>query len=110
MINKGTIALGVLVGTAIGASLGVLLAPEKGKATRKKLTDEAENIKDQISKDFIEVKEDLSKSYTSGKETLEKELDGLSTKASRKTEHVILFLEKQLAILKEKNKKFQNAE
>ena len=110
MINKGTIALGVLVGTAIGASLGVLLAPEKGKATRKKLVDEAENIKEQISKDFVEVKEDLSKSFDSGKETLEKEFKGFGAKASNKTEHIILFLEKQLAILKEKNRKFQKAE
>ena len=110
MINKGTIALGAVVGTAIGASLGVLLAPEKGRATRKKLTDEAENIKEQISKDFVEVKEDLSKTYDSGKETFEKEFKGFATKASYKTEHLISFLEKQLAILKEKNRKFQKVE
>ena len=52
IINKGTIALGVL----LGAAVGVMLAPEKGSKTRQKLKDEAKDIKDKISKDFTEVK------------------------------------------------------
>lgn len=103
MINRGTIALGIL----LGGALGVLFAPDKGIATRQKLKEEAKNIKDQISKDFTEVKEDLTKTAASGKETHEKELGGLASKASYKTESVISFLEKQLAVLKKKNKKLQ---
>jgi len=103
IINKGTIVLGVL----IGAAVGVLLAPDKGSATRDKIKDEAKDIKDQFSKDFAEVKDDLSKTAASGKETFEKELENFASKASYKTENVITFLEKQLAILKEKNKNLQ---
>lgn len=107
MINKGTIALGVILGTAIGASLGVLLAPEKGSDTRQKLKDEAKNVKDQLTKDVTEVKEDIVKSAVSGKEALEKNLENFASNASYKTESAITFLEKLLADLKEKNKKLQ---
>jgi len=103
IINKGTIALGVL----IGAAVGVLLAPDKGSKTRQKLKEEAKDIKEKISEDFTEVKEDLSKTAASGKETLKKGMGEFASKASYKTEHVISFLEKQLAILKEKNKTLQ---
>ena len=103
IINKGTIALGILLGVAVG----VLLAPDKGSKTRQKLKDEARNVKDKLSKDFKEVKEDVSKTATSGKETVKKEMKDFASKASYKTESVITFLEKQLAILKEKNKTLQ---
>ena len=103
VINKGTIALGVLLGTA----LGILLAPDKGSKTRQKLKDEARDIKDKISEDFREVKDDLSKTAVSGKETIKKEMGEFASKARYKTEHIISFLEKQLAILKEKNRTLQ---
>lgn len=103
MINKGTIFLGVLIGAAAGA----LLAPEKGSVTRDKLKKEGKIIKDQISKDFVEVKDDVSKAAVSGKETLKKEFKDIASKTSYKTEQAITFLEKQLAILKEKNKTLQ---
>ena len=107
MINKVTITLGILLGTVIGASLGVLFAPDKGRVTRQKVKEEATNIKEQITKDAMEVKDDLSKTAVSGKESLEKHLGDFKSKASSKTESVITFLEKQLAVLKEKNKKLQ---
>ena len=101
---KGALVLGALLGTAAG----LLLAPEKGSETRKNLKEEGKEIKDQISKDFKEVKEDVSKAATSGKDSLKKGFDEFTSKSSYKTEKLISFLEKQLAILKEKNKTLQN--
>jgi len=54
--NNGRVFLALLGGVAIGALLGILLAPEKGADTRRKLADEAkkagskagEAIKDKI--------------------------------------------------------------
>ncbi|MBT8304799.1 MAG: YtxH domain-containing protein [Bacteroidia bacterium] len=104
IINKGTIALGILA----GAALGILLAPDKGSVTREKLKKEARDIKTQFVNDAKEVKEDLKKTAKSGKETLEKGIEDFASKASYKTENVITFLEKHLALLKKKNKKYQS--
>lgn len=103
MIHKGALVLGVL----IGAAVGVLLAPEKGSITRDKLKKEGKDIKDQLSSDLKEVKDDISKAASSGKETLQKEFKDIASKTSYKTEQAITFLEKQLAVLKEKNKTLQ---
>jgi gas vesicle protein len=100
---KGALVIGAL----IGGAFGVLLAPEKGRATRDKLKKEGKDIKDQIASDFTEVKDDLSKAATSGKEKLKEEMKDLASKTSYKTEQAITFIEKQLAILKEKNKTLQ---
>jgi len=103
MIHKGALVLGVL----IGAGIGVMLAPEKGSVTRDTLKKEGKDVKDKLVKDFKEVKEDLSKSAVSGKDKLKQEIKDLTSKTSYKTEQAITFLEKQLAILKEKNKTLQ---
>ncbi|WP_460219100.1 YtxH domain-containing protein [Psychroserpens sp. MEBiC05023] len=103
MIHKGAIILGVLV----GAAAGVLLAPEKGSVTRDKLKKEGKDIKDQFVDDFKEVKKDLSKTAASGKDKFKEDLKDFASKTSYKTEQAITFLEKQLAILKEKNKTLQ---
>lgn len=103
MIHKGVLVIGVLV----GAVAGVLLAPEKGSTTRARLNKEGKEVKAKLSEDFIEVKDDLTKAALSGKEKMQQTFEDLTSKTSYKTEQAITFLEKQLAILKEKNKTFQ---
>jgi len=103
MINKGILVLGVLV----GAGIGVLLAPEKGETTRNKLKKEGKAIKEQLTKDFKEVKDDVSKATKSGKTQFNEDLKGFTSKASHEADKAISFLEKQLAALKERNKKLQ---
>ena len=100
---KGALVLGAL----LGAAAGVLLAPDKGSTTRDHLKKEGKEIKDQLVDDFTEVKDDLSKAATSGKDKLKEEIKDLASKTSHQTEKAITFLEKQLAILKEKNKTLQ---
>jgi gas vesicle protein len=100
---KGALVIGAL----LGAGVGVLLAPEKGSTTRDMLKKEGKDTKDKLVSDFTEVKADLSKAATSGKEKLKEEFKDLASKTSYKTEQAITFIEKQLAILKEKNKMLQ---
>lgn len=101
---KGALVLGALIGTGIG----ILIAPEKGTDTRDKLKKEGLDVKDQLVSDFKEVKEDVSKAAASGKEKFKQEAADFKVKASEQAEKAITFLEKQLAVLKEKNKTLQN--
>lgn len=50
--NNGTTALlaGFVAGVAVGAAIGVLLAPSKGEDTRRLLVRQAEETRDQVVK------------------------------------------------------------
>ncbi|MAC95248.1 MAG: gas vesicle protein [Flavobacteriales bacterium] len=50
MDNTGKVLFAALVGAAAGAVAGVLLAPASGEETRKKLREEGERIKDDVTK------------------------------------------------------------
>ncbi|WP_034059619.1 YtxH domain-containing protein [Lacinutrix jangbogonensis] len=107
MINKGTVAIGLILGSALGAALGVLFAPDKGANTREYLKDESLNVVDVIKKDASVLKEDLTASVKVGKAKFKEEIGIVANKASHKADDVINVLEKGLKILKEKNKKLQ---
>lgn len=52
----GKLAVGLIAGAAAGAIAGVLLAPEKGKVTRKKVADSASKLGDQVNKGYSATK------------------------------------------------------
>jgi len=64
-MESGKIVLGVIAGVALGAVLGILLAPEKGSVTRSQIMGKGEDYAAGLSKkmdDFIEL---VSKNYAS---------------------------------------------
>lgn len=60
-MSSGKLLLGVVVGAAAGALLGILFAPEKGAETRKKIAEKGEDVVDEIKGKFNELLDDISK-------------------------------------------------
>ncbi len=53
MNNSGKIFLAALTGAVAGGVAGILLAPEKGEETRKKLNKQAEKAREELN-DLVE--------------------------------------------------------
>ena len=49
MNNNSKILLGFIAGAAIGGALGILLAPDKGSETRRKIVEKGSDLGDSIS-------------------------------------------------------------
>lgn len=80
-MSKSTNFLGgVLIGTIIGGLAGILMAPESGKDTIKKLKDLSEDFADNV-KDFSSEAMEQVGTY---KENLEEKVETLSSKVSEK--------------------------
>ncbi|WP_431135930.1 YtxH domain-containing protein [Psychroserpens mesophilus] len=119
MAKDSNTIIGILAGTAIGATLGILFAPDKGSKTRKRIADEAAlqkerlastagDIKDRVVTEAELMKDKVASTVGAKKQTLDEQLDHLVTDASYKADDVISKLELKLKQLKEKNKKYHN--
>jgi gas vesicle protein len=76
MTTKTKIALGVLGAVAAGVAIGILMAPDKGKDTRKKLKKTAGDWVESLSNLFVRAKEHAEETMENAKEK------GRSAKAS----------------------------
>lgn len=66
-MSSGKVLLGVLAGVAAGALLGILMAPDKGSATREKLSKLGEDYADDIADKFQELRDTLAEKLESVK-------------------------------------------
>ena len=62
-MSKSKLLAGLLVGAAAGAVLGILMAPDKGSETRKKLSKKKDKLGEDLKNKFGEVKETLKGKY-----------------------------------------------
>ena len=62
-MKSGKVLLGLLAGVAIGATLGILFAPDKGSATRKKISKKSDAYADELEKKFNEFIESITEKY-----------------------------------------------
>jgi len=54
MKGNAKVLLALIGGVAVGAAIGILLAPDKGSATRKKMADAAKNFSDMATEKMKE--------------------------------------------------------
>ena len=66
-MSSGKVVLGALAGLAAGAVLGILLAPDKGSQTRKKLKGSAGEYTDELKKKFNNFVETVTNKLESAK-------------------------------------------
>ncbi|CAN1492548.1 GvpP Gas vesicle protein [Flavobacteriaceae bacterium] len=108
MSNKtGNTIVAILVGTAIGAGLGILFAPDKGSKTREKIKDGLDDVKHDFKVKYNDVSDKLLNKVLIAKDDIDGNYENIVSTLSYKTEDVISFLENKLAELKLKNAKFQ---
>jgi len=62
-MGSGKVLLGLLVGVAAGAALGILFAPEKGSATRKKITKKSEDYANALKEQLKEFLDNIAEKF-----------------------------------------------
>jgi gas vesicle protein len=80
-MKSSSILLGLITGLTVGATLGVLLAPDKGEKTRKKIGSKTKDAKNKLKESFDDFIDSVSKKYSilkeDGEELLNEEKENL---------------------------------
>lgn len=69
MNNTGKVLLGILAGAAAGAILGILLAPDKGSETRRKIMKKGEDYADALKDKFDELMDGVTEKFSGSEES-----------------------------------------
>ena len=64
-MSKGNVLAGILLGAAAGAVLGILMAPDKGSKTRKKITDKTGTLSNDLKNRYNDLSDSLKEKYDS---------------------------------------------
>jgi len=78
MNNNSKILLGLLVGAAIGGALGILLAPDKGSETRRRIVEKGGDLGESLSSFGDTVKDKFNDVVDGVKGTFSKSRNSMS--------------------------------
>lgn len=84
MTSTEKMILGLGVGIAIGAALGILYAPDKGKETRRKITDGLDTYRDKVMDAFDHLKMKAGSKAEEIAQEISEEVSAKVAKASSK--------------------------
>lgn len=72
------VVLGLLGAAAVGAAIGILLAPDKGSETRKKIASKGKDLKDSIKTNLNSLTEKVNEAYSSLKGEVKEATDEIN--------------------------------
>ncbi|RYY44207.1 MAG: YtxH domain-containing protein [Chitinophagaceae bacterium] len=78
-MSNGKFLAGILLGTAAGAVLGLLFAPDKGTDTRKKIAKKTSKLGDDLKSKFDELSETIKEKFDSIREDANDMMDQSNT-------------------------------
>jgi len=84
-MSTGKVLLGVLAGIAVGATLGILFAPDKGSTTRKKISEKGDEYADELGEKFNTLVDSVKEKYA----TVKGQATGMAGRAKAKAEETI---------------------
>jgi gas vesicle protein len=70
-MSSSKMMVGFLAGAAIGALAGILLAPDKGSVTRKKIATKTGDLTDSVKNSFNDFIDGVKETYSGAKENIE---------------------------------------
>ncbi|MNJ89067.1 YtxH-like protein [compost metagenome] len=103
--STGNIMIALLAGAVIGAGVGILLAPDKGSATRQKLKDNLGKGKDNLMDKYQELAQLLHRKAENAGEDIGDFLDNAIKSGAHEKDELISLLEEKLTQLKGKAQK-----
>ena len=100
MGKTGNTLVAIIAGAAVGAIAGILLAPEQGEKTRKRISKGYKSGADDLNCKMDDLKNQVKSLMNSKKTDFESSFNTLVNKADNKKDEVIASLESKLAELK----------
>jgi len=70
-MNTTKILIGFIAGAAVGAAIGILFAPEKGVETRRKISEQGNDLADNLKGKFTDLVDGVKEKFSSIKSDAE---------------------------------------
>ena len=84
-MGSGKVLLGVLAGVAVGATLGILFAPDKGTNTRKKISRKGDEYAEELEEKFNDFVDSITDKFVE----MKNEAIHMTENGKTKAEHAL---------------------